>query len=422
MIKKENIIDYFKEYEELRVEMIPRELKVPLTSNFIISLIGPRRAGKTYYFFSLANQVRDFTYLNFEDSRLYGARYDEIREILRTFIELYGREPKYLFFDEVQNVEKWEIIVRELHDLKKYRIFLTGSSSKLLAKEIATQLRGRTLSFLLLPFSFREYLVAKKVSLEKYLSKDKQAKLKNLLRDYLEFGGFPDVVMNKEKLNILKEYSDLILFRDFIERHKVKNIELARFIHSFIIQNFSNEISVRSIFNKLKSMKIKISKDSVYNYVEKLEDTVFFFFLKRFSKKVHLREAWPRKVYSCDTGIAKIVRFSPDYGRLMENCVFLELIREKNKNPLAEVFYLKLNNKEIDFLIKVGEKIHQLIQVSYASNRDEIEKKDIDSLVKGASELKCNNLLFLTWDYEEEIKVENKKIVFKPLWKWLLKV
>lgn len=236
----------------------------------------------------------------------------------------------------------------------------------------------------------------------------------------MEFGGFPDVVISKEKLNILKECSDLILFRDFIERHKVKNIELARFIHSFIIQNFSNEISIRNIFNKLKSMKIKISKDSVYNYVKKLEDTVFFFFLKRFSKKVHLREAWPRKIYGCDTGLAKIVRFSPDYGRLMENCVFLELVRNKNENPLAEVFYLKSNNKEIDFLVKVGGKIDQLIQVSYASSKDKIERKDIDSLAKGANELRCDNLLFITWDYEDKMKLGNKNVVFKPLWKWLI--
>jgi len=420
MLIREDVIDYFKEYERIPYNILERELKVPIESKFIISIIGPRRAGKTYFLFSLYKKMENAVYLNLEDTRLSNITFKELREIIRIFIEMYGKDSKYLLLDEIQNIEGWEKIIREFHDLEKYRIFISGSSSKLLSKEIATQLRGRALSFLLLPFNFREFLRFKKFSIERYLSKDKEAKIKNLLLKYMEYGGFPDVIKNEEKLRILREYSDLILFRDFIERHKIKNIELARMIHNFMLQNYSKEISIRSLYGKLKTIT-KVGKDTVYDYVSKLEDTMFFFFLRKYSLKVHLRESWPKKIYLCDTGLTKIVRYSQDYGRLMENIVLLEFMRKKNENPLLDVFYLKFPDGEVDFVIKEGMDVKQLMQVTYASGRDEIEKREIKTLIKAGNELNCNNLLIITWDYEDEIVVENKKIKAVPLWKWLLK-
>ncbi len=421
-MEKENIIDYLREYERFKPKLIERELSVPLESQFVISIIGPRRAGKTYYLFQLSRKVKDYIYLNFEDSRLYGLTHKDLREIIRVFIEVYGKEPRYLFLDEIQNLKGWEIIVRELHDLRKYKILLTGSSSKLLSKEIATQLRGRTLSYLLLPFSFREFLKAKRIKLSKYISKDESAKIKHYLKEYLEFGGFPDVVLNEEKIRILKEYADLILFRDFIERHKIKNIELARFLHSFTIQNFSKEISINSIFNRLKSINVRVSKNTLYDYISKLEDTVFFFFLRRYSIKPHLRESYPKKIYLCDTGLTKVVRYSEDIGKLMENTVFLELLRLKNQNPLIEIFYWKdYQQREVDFVVKEGEQIKQLIQVTYDLN-PENEKREIGNLLRASKELKCNNLMIITWDQNEIIKKDGKEIRVLQLWKWLTRL
>jgi len=419
MIKRDDIVDYFREYEDIPKAM-QRDLKVPLDSDFIISIIGPRRAGKTYFLFSLCEKLTDATYLNFEDSRLIETEAKEIRELIRIFIEIYGKTPKYLLLDEIQNVEDWEKIVRELYDLRKYRIFITGSSSKLLSKEIATQLRGRSLSFILLPLSFREFLRFKKIKVNKFLGKDERAKIKNLLRNYIEFGGFPDVVKNEEKVKILKEYSDLILFRDFIERHRVKNLDLARALHTFMIQNFSKEVSIRALFNKLKT-SLPVAKDTVYEYVTKLEDTMFFFFLRKFSEKVHLRELWPKKIYICDTGLTKTIRYSQDYGKLIENVVFLELLKKTNIKPLLEIYYWKdYQQREVDFVIREGMKVGQLIQVTYASARDEIERREIKALIKASNELRCKNLLIITWDYEEEEVIDSREIKFIPLWKWLL--
>ncbi|HEX55272.1 MAG: AAA family ATPase [Candidatus Altiarchaeales archaeon] len=419
MIKRDDIVDYFREYEDIPKAM-QRDLKVPLDSDFIISIIGPRRAGKTYFLFSLCEKLTDATYLNFEDSRLIETEAKEIRELIRIFIEIYGKTPKYLLLDEIQNVEDWEKIVRELYDLRKYRIFITGSSSKLLSKEIATQLRGRSLSFILLPLSFREFLRFKKIKVNKFLGKDERAKIKNLLRNYIEFGGFPDIVKNEEKVKILKEYSDLILFRDFIERHRVKNLDLARALHTFMIQNFSKEVSIRALFNKLKT-SLPVAKDTVYEYVTKLEDTMFFFFLRKFSERVHLRELWPKKIYICDTGLTKTIRYSQDYGKLIENVVFLELLKKTNIKPLLEIYYWKdYQQREVDFVIREGMKVGQLIQVTYASARDEIERREIKALIKASNELRCKNLLIITWDYEEEEVIDSREIKFIPLWKWLL--
>ncbi len=154
--------------------------------------------GKLFiYVISTFQRNARFYLLKFRDSRLYGIKYTELRDIIRTFIEIYGKEPGVLFLDEIQNVKNWEIIMRELHDLKRYRMFPTGSSSKLLSKEIATQLRGRTLSYLLLPFSFREYAKAKGLKTEKYMSRDASARIKHYLREYMEFGGFPEVVLTE---------------------------------------------------------------------------------------------------------------------------------------------------------------------------------------------------------------------------------
>jgi len=244
---------------------------------------------------------------------------------------------------------------------------------------------------------------------------DEEARLKGMLREYLEYGGFPDVVKNEYKINILREYSDLILFRDFIERHRIRNLEVARFLHNFVIQNFAREISVRKIYNRMVSSNMRVSKDSVYSYVSKLEDTMFFFFLNRYTEKVHMRESWPKKIYLCDTGLSKVMRYREDYGRLMENAVFLDLMRRRNEEPLMDIYYLRTQSEEIDFVVKEGSRIRECIQVTYASGKDEMDDREIKALKKAGEVLGCRKRTVITWDYEEEGEIR-----YIPLWKWLL--
>ena len=413
--------DYIVEWAKKETAKgINRELEVPRRKDKVISVIGPRRAGKTYYFYQLLGEEKENSlYLNFEDTRLMDVNFKEIRDLIRVYMEVADKVPSNLFFDEVQNVKSWEIAVRELLDLQRYNMFATGSSSKLLSREIATQLRGRTFSYLLLPFSFREFLKAKNVTTE-FLTMDDAAKIRSLLRDYLEFGGFPEVAFEEtEKERILKEYFEMTLFRDIVERHKLKNISLARFLLSFFLQNFSKEFSINKIVKSLKSQKF--GKNTLYSYVDKIQDSVVLFVLNRFSPKVYQRESWPKKIYLCDTGLTKIVRFSEDIGKLMENCVFLELLRLTNKKPLLEIYYWKNHQQaEVDFVLKEGTKIEQLIQVTYASGKDEIEEREVKSLLKASKEIKCKDLSVITWNYEDAVKINNRIVKFIPLWKWLL--
>ncbi|HIE36059.1 MAG TPA: ATP-binding protein [Candidatus Omnitrophica bacterium] len=402
--------------------LLPRELKVTQIQGKVIGIVGPRRAGKTYYFFQLMKPVKEVSlYLDFEDSSLFTVKFDEVLEIANLFTEITGKEPKYIFLDEIQNLEKWETAVRTLLDRTPFNIFVTGSSSKLLSKEIATQLRGRSLTYILLPFSFREFLKAKKIELKNVFTQIEKAKMKKYLREYLELGGFPEVVLKEEREKILKEYFDTIFFRDFVERHELKSLEIARFIFSFVFQNFSSEISVNKIVNFLKSEGKKFGKNTVYSYIEKLQDTQAVFFVNRISGKIYIKESWPRKIYICDPGISTIFRFSEDIGKLMENAVFLELKRMQNENPLLEIYYYKdYQQREVDFVLKEGLEVKQLIQVTYASGRAEIGKREADTLLKVSSELKCNNLIIITWDYEDDLVVKNKPIKCIPLWKWLI--
>ncbi|MCS7138756.1 MAG: DUF4143 domain-containing protein [Crenarchaeota archaeon] len=187
------------------------------------------------------------------------------------------------------------------------------------------------------------------------------------------------------------------------------------------MQNFSRETSIRSLERKLSSEGARFNVTTLYRYVENLEDTVFVFFLRKFSLKAHERETWPRKVYLADTGLTRVFRTSPDYGRLMENTVFLHLLRESNKSPLLSFYYWKdYQQNEVDFLVKEGLRIKQLIQVTHASGKDEVDKREVKALLKAGRELKCKDLRVITWDYEDEAEIENRKIRFIPLWKQLL--
>jgi len=407
--------DYLTEWIKKEIpEVVSRDLKVD--NKRPVAIIGPRRAGKTYYFYQIIKENKENSlYLNFEDIRLMDVQARDIFEIIRIYAELAGKMPKRVFLDEIQNVSGWERAVRSLIDKGMYQIYLTGSSSKLLSREIATQLRGRTYSYLLLPFSFREYLRVKGINVEGLLSKDDESLIRAALRGYMSSGGFPEIVLGGDEERILREYVDMILFRDFIERHNLKNISLARFLMMHFLQNFSKEFSINSIAHRLHSLGTRFGKNTLYEYVDKIEDTVVLFYLRKFSKKVHIREGWPRKVYLCDPALSRVARASENFGRIMENLVFLELLRGRNSNPLWEIYYYRTEDYEVDFVVKEGERIKECIQVTYASGKDEIERREIKALEKASAELRCRRKTVITWDYEEEGEVR-----YIPLWRWLL--
>lgn len=415
--------DYLSNYISRKIPpLVKRELVLKAVTGKAVTIIGPRRAGKTSLMWEEIEKLNrmETVYLDFEDIALKGiTAIDALKIVTEIFTEVSGYKAKNIFLDEIQNVSDWQSFVRTLLD-RGYTVYATGSSSKLLAKEIATQLRGRSTNFLLLPFSFKELLTYRNFLSPNTNDLNEVGKIKNILNDYIESGGFPEIVLGKgEKNRLLVEYRELIFFKDFVERQNVKSIEVARYIFNFVTQCFSSEISVRKVLTSLKSNNIHFGRNTVYDYVEKLQDTMIFFFLGRYSTKVNLRESWPKKVYLADTGLAW--RLPLDKGRLIENLVYLQLRRRQGTEPYLELYYYRDSaNTEVDFVSRSGASVNELIQVTYASKKSDIKKNEIFSLLKVSKKTNCKKLTIITWDYEEKESISGKVISFVPLWKWLL--
>lgn len=425
---REYLLDFQK--RELP-ELVERELKIG-KSKRIKSIIGPRRAGKTFFMFQQIKELirsgekkESILYLNFEDPRLVDIDFKEIREIIKLHWQLYPSSTRgklNVFVDEPQNIENWEIAIRSLHD-EEFDIFLSGSSFKLLSREISTSLRGRTLSYLLLPFSFKEFLKMKNTSFDvARLSSKEKSILLGLLGEYLEYGGFPEVILeegSENKIKIINEYFSLIVYRDIVERFKIKNTQLIKWLIKSLTTSFSKEFSVHKLYLTLKSRGVKTSKNTLYSYLSMLEDSIFVFFVPRFDYSVRKRESSINKAYLCDAGFAKLAETSKDQGRKMENIVFLEL--ERRKRALTNIFYWKNpQQEEVDFVIKTSAQVEQLIQVCSDIADIDVKKREVRALIKASKQLHCDNLLVITEDYDRVEEHEGKTIKFTPLWMWLL--
>ncbi|RLJ07529.1 MAG: AAA family ATPase [Candidatus Aenigmatarchaeota archaeon] len=422
---KKYLVDKKEEIKEL--EVLDRFIKMEISKEFVNAVIGPRRAGKSFFMFNTIRKLGmrddDYLFVNFEDDEIKSMEREEITRCIQTHIEIYGKQPRYLLFDEIQNMERWQSFIYSLSEKKRYSIFITGSSSKLLSREITTQLRGRSLNVVVFPFSFREFLSVKGFKFKRIYSSYDEAKIKNHLREYLRSGGFPQVVLKKTYgKTFFREYLNVVLYRDLIERYKIENMDVARFLLYSAIQSFTTEFSIHKIFRQLKQ-KTEVSNKTVYTYSAYLEEVFFAFFLRKFYFSYKKSLLSMPKIYINDTGLASnLISFSSDTGKFMENLVFLEL-KKKELNNIFEIFYWKdYQGREVDFVVKEGLKVKQLIQVTYASGRDEIEKREIRSILKASKELGCKNLLIITWDFEGEEILERQKVRFVPLWKWLLGV
>jgi predicted AAA+ superfamily ATPase len=390
---------------------IPQRAEELIKQDLIKIVIGPRRAGKSVFSVILLKD-RDFAYLNFDDEELLKIKdYDEI---LKGLIQVYG-EIDYILFDEIQNLDRWELFVNRLKR-KGLNLTITGSNSKLLSKELTTHLTGRYLEIKILPFSFREFLDAKEFKIEKMdlISKEIQGRLLNLLTEYLENGGYPEVVVKGYGRDYLKTLFDGIIFKDIVKRYNVRYSSKLYELALYLTSTISKSTSYTRIKNSLNFRSVH----TVENYMKYLEEAYLFVMLNRFSYKLKEQLKSPKKIYCIDTGMANAVgfKFTENTGRMMENLVTLELIRRG-----SEIYYWKNRfGEEVDFVVKEGYKIKQVIQVTYVSSKKELEEREMRALVKASKELKCRNLLVITWDYEGIEKYQNEKIKFLPLWKWLL--
>ncbi|WP_457557866.1 ATP-binding protein [Candidatus Harpocratesius sp.] len=430
MIKRDQWIKLIKNFAEspLPSNIHSRSLQIPieLTTNRTINIIGPRRCGKTYEMFILIQQllkkkipINQILYINFESIDLFGVNIHDMIDFLDIFYTIYPENYSkeiWFFLDEIQVLTNWEIWVRSLID-KGIHVYLSGSSSKLLSKEISTQMRGRSLIYEVYPLSFRDYLTFQSFTLNKFLSSKEENILKNLIWKFLNWGSYPEVcLLEQVKEKILHEIIEVTIQKDIIERYNIRNIKLLRILFKALIN--SKQFSVNKFFNYLKTSGFKISKNTLYDYLEYLKDSMIIFPLKKYAKSYKTEESSIRKIYFVDNGILRISGVE-DRGRLLENCVYIELLRREGEENIR--YYTK-NGKEIDFVVKKGAKVKQLIQVSYTIEDFQTKDREFRALIIGSEDLKCQNLLLLTWDSEGEEEFKEKIIHIKPLWKWLLDI
>ena len=419
-----NIIKDFQKrrYPDIVQRDIHYPLDIPLDRAVVLS--GPRRSGKTYLMYLGIKELlarkedkNSILYVNFEDSRLVGAVSQDLNTLLEVFFEFCPdrNEKTWVFLDEIQVIPDWERFVRTLVDMENVNVFVTGSSSRLMSKEIATSMRGRSLTYNVYPFSFAEVLKAGKLEYEEYLSSAQMGEIIQKLEDYVRYGGFPETVRYREEWDrILSEIVDVTIFRDIVERYDVKNIKMLKLFLNAIFN--SKEFSIHKFYNFLKSQGYKVSKNTLYTYFGYFEDSFIVFPLKRFSYSYKNIESSISKMYLVDNGLLSLQGIQ-DYGRLIENIVFIELKRRSK----GDLFYYKsTSGREIDFIIKEGKKVSELIQVCYTLDNFVTKEREVKALLQGSEELKCDNLLIITWDYEAVEIVSGKNVRYVSLCKWLL--
>jgi len=423
--QREEIKEKFEKGKIVEREPEKEKLKKFLTHPNILSILGIRRCGKSIFswqIFSQASQKdnlaeKKFAYINFDDERLADIRTEDLDKILQAFYELYGKVEK-IILDEPQNVEKWELFVNRLRRTKS--LIITGSNSKLLSGELATHLTGRYVDFNLFPFSFREFLNYKgfKIKKDTFYSVSEIAEIKRFLEEYIKIGGFPEVYILGREI-VPRIYSDIIE-KDILKRYKIKRKETFKRFAKYLVSNISSEFTIRRLSHIFGVKDVHTLK----NWLGALENSYLVFILERYSPKLKQQEIAPKKIYCVDTAIVDTISFkiSENIGKLMENLVAVELLRRKSywQNNWEIYYYKDHQQREIDFLIKEGPEIKNLIQVSFINTIEEMGKKEIDFLKKASSLLRCKNLSIITWDCEEELNINKVRIKFIPLWKWVL--
>lgn len=402
MIDKETLRKVVKsQREELSLfeQGIEREEINEIDLNLPLALVlsGIRRCGKSTLLRQLMKKVGGFYYFNFEDPRATNFEVGDFEKLDQIFHEEYDSQAHY-FFDEIQNIPKWELFVRRLVDLKKH-VMITGSNASLLSKELGTKLTGRHLTYELFPFSFKEFL---------RINKEKP----NIgsFEEYFINGGFPEYLKLKRP-DVLQELLRDVLARDISIRYKIRNQKTLRELAVYLLTNIGKKFT----YNALKKNFKMGSTHSAISFVSYFEDTYMLFTIPRFDYSLRKMIVNPKKVYSVDNGfsIKNSVSFFDDRGRLFENLVFINL-RNKHK----EIFYFQENN-ECDFLIREGMGVVKAIQACYELN-EENKDREINGLLEAMKKFKLKEGLILTYNQDDKFMIKDKIIKAIPLWKWLL--
>ena len=403
-----------------------RALTIPLDSTKIVTLTGVRRSGKTYHLFDLMAQLKaanvpneQILYINFEDERLSleGAEMDLILQAYQELHPDLKLSDCFFFFDEIQEVEGWEKFVVRLYSSISSHVFITGSNSKLLSREIASALRGRTITFEVYPLSFSEFVRIVKPGLNPHASSDK-AHFVSLFNRFLHEGGFPEILTQPENLKgiVLQGYFDIMLLRDLVERYTISQVAVLKYFCKRVISASAGEFSVNKIYNELKSQGYNTSKDSLYSYRENVESVYLGRFVAKYSESVVKSEGSLKKVFVIDQGMGAAIdiKLGEDEGRLLETTVALELLKQGK-----QITYYQ-DGVECDFIITDKGRVMEALQVTLDLSDDATRKREIKGLVQCCQRFSLAEGVIVTMNTDEVIEIDEIKIRVVPAWKYFL--
>lgn len=376
-----------------------------LNSPLIKLITGPRRVGKsTQALLMLRN--KNFAYLNFDNQALLDSWNASL--VLRLLDEVYPNY-EYILLDEVQNLEGWDLWVSELYRNGK-NLVITGSNAKMLSSEMATVLTGRYLQVEMMPFSLEEYFEWNKHDIHSQTESDTAS----LTDDYLHNGGYPEIINSRQLTrNYLDTLFDSIVWKDVAKRHKVRNITDLNTLAMYLVSNFCNMITANDLTTGLGFSSVNTTK----KFLDYLSEPYLFYYLPRYNNKLKIMNKAPQKVYVVDNGFVKAKAFalSDNLGRLLENQVFIEFIRRGYNTDTTIFYYRSRNDKEVDFVLRDGIHIQSLVQVCYDLSNKKTEKREVDSIIECAEELKCNNLIIVTYNEERTIEKNGFHIQVIPV-------
>ncbi len=400
-----------------------------LNGDEILTVVGARRSGKTFLCYQMIHGLRKSTpkanilYINLEDERLCplgGEELSMLWDVYQELLPLVPGEKIYLFLDEIQNAAHWSKWARRITDQhRNLKLILTGSSSRMLSREIATELRGRTRTFTMWPLGFGEYLRAKSVHVDtqKILHSPERPLVKRHFNAYQKLGGFPALLDNDHPEELLKEYYRVMFYRDLVERHKIKSIRLLEDFLALMVDQVACLATVSATATKLQQIGHSFSKNTLTAFLRYAEDVFLLFALKKYSYKMREQLRAPRKIYAIDHGLVGAIRFgfSEDYGRMLENIVFVALMRK------GDTLHYHRGNRECDFIVSDRGRPQQAIQVTKTLSDAKTREREIAGLLEAMQTYRLSEGLILTEDTSEMIKTQGKHIVVQPVWQWLLR-
>lgn len=382
-----------------------------LSSHLIKLITGPRRVGKSTQALLMLRNT-NFAYLNFDSQQLLAA-WDA--NLVMQMLDVVYPGYEYILLDEVQNLDAWDLWVSELYRQGK-NLVITGSNAKMLSSEMATVLTGKYLQVEMLPFSLEEFFDWNKIDL-KALKPEQQTNATVLTDDYMRNGGYPEVVASRQLTrNYLDTLFDSVVWKDVAKRHNVRNTTDLNNLAMYLVSNFCNPVTANDLTEELGFSSVNTTK----KFMDYLHEPYLFYYLPRYNNKLKLMKKASRKVYVVDNGFvaAKAFSLSENLGRLLENQVFIELIRRGYDTDKTIFYYRSRNDKEVDFVLRKGSHIERLVQVCYDMSSPKTEKREVDSLIECAGELKCTNLVVVTNNDERTIEKDGYKIDLMPVFKF----